>query len=301
MKVLITGANGLLGQKIVLLLQQSNIDFLATGRGPCRLRNAEEINYSAMDITNEGEVRRIIDDYLPDAIVHCAAMTQVDDCERDPDTCHLINVTGTRNLIEASKEWDCFFLYVSTDFVFDGTFPLLDENAVPLPISTYGRSKLEAEYLVKASSMSWAIVRTVLVYGVADDPSRSNIVLWAKSNLENNKPIKVVTDQFRTPTLAEDLAIGCCSIIENQNAGIWHISGEEGMSPYDMAITVANFFHLDKTLITPIDASTFKEIGKRPLKTGFNIAKAKSTLNFKPRSFVEGLKLIKEQLENIQM
>jgi len=155
---------------------------------------------------------------------------------------------------------------------------------------------LEAERLVLASSLCTSIIRTVLVYGVGYDLSRSNLVLWVKKSLESGKAIKVVNDQVRTPTLVEDLAIGCQNVLETQTKGIFHISGAQTFTPYEIALEVAGFFQLDKKLISPVTADTFKEVGKRPPKTGFVIERAKNILGFTPRSLKEGLSFISNQL-----
>jgi len=146
--------------------------------------------------------------------------------------------------------------------------------------------------------MRWSILRTVLVYGVAHDMSRSNIVLWVKKSLEEGKPIKVVSDQWRTPTLAEDLAMGCWLVAKNKKESVFNISGEEMMTPYDIAIRTARFFNLDESLITKTDSSTFRQPAARPLRTGFIIEKAKRELGYAPHSFEAGLELIKMQIQN---
>lgn len=160
------------------------------------------------------------------------------------------------------------------------------------------QSKLAAEEAVINSSMDWAILRTVLVYGVAHDMSRSNIVLWVKKSLEQGKPIKVVNDQWRTPTLAEDLALGCWLAARQRKPGIFNISGDEMMTPYDIAIRTARFFKLDESLITQTDSNQFKQPAARPLRTGFIIDKAKKELGYKPHTFEQGLALVQEQIQN---
>ena len=140
-------------------------------------------------------------------------------------------------------------------------------------------------------------IRTVLVYGVTKDQSRSNIVLWVKKSLEEGKPIRLVNDQWRTPTLAEDLAMGCLLAAKKKATGIFHISGTEMLTPYDIAIQTANFFGLDKSLIQKTDSSEFKQPAARPPKTGFIIDKAKRELGYKPHTFAEGLAVLAVQLK----
>ena len=187
-------------------------------------------------------------------------------------------------------------MQVSTDFVFDGSFGPLDESANPNPVNYYGKCKLAAEERVKQKAKSWAIVRTVLVYGITHNMSRSNIILWVKKSLESGENIQVVTDQWRTPTLAEDLAIGCYLIAMKKAQGIYHISGKDMLSPYEMAIKTADFFNLDQSLIHQTDASQFTQPAKRPPKTGFVIDKARKVLGYEPRSFEEGLKVLQSQI-----
>lgn len=295
MKVLVTGANGLLGQKLVKLLVLE-VTLYVTGRGPNRNPDPKSYTYLPTDLTDRKQVNELIQKTQPEAIIHCAAMTQVDACEQNQDVCWAANVSATQYLLEACQNLNIFFLYISTDFVFDGTRSFLDEAEIPRPISFYGESKLKAEQLVQSSKLRWAIARTVLVYGVAHDMSRSNIILWVKKSLEEKKTIQVVNDQYRTPTLAEDLAQGCWLIVKDQQEGIFHLSGEELMTPYEIALKTAKFFNLDAHLITPVDASTFTQPGKRPPRTGFNIQKARSILGFKPHTFEEGLDMLSAQL-----
>lgn len=300
MKILVTGANGLLGQKLVALLsQERDIELIATGRGVNRNPDGGYAYLSA-DLHNLEGIRAFLELSPPDAIIHCAAMTQVDECEQYQDLCWKINVDATQNLLEIAKDLGSYFLYVSTDFVFDGLNGPYSETDSPNPISHYGKSKLAAEKLVLESDVKHAIVRTVLVYGTSHDPSRSNLVLWVKNSLEEGKEIKVVNDQWRTPTLAEDLARGCYRVVKGQHEGIYHISGEGMRSPYEMALEVARAYSLDGSLIQEVDGSTFTQAGKRPPKTGFNINKAKESLGFRPTSFTDGLKLVAQQLSEIQ-
>jgi dTDP-4-dehydrorhamnose reductase len=294
MKVLVTGANGLLGQKLVKLLA-AELELVATSRGANRNPDQQGYTYIPCDLTDKKAVEQLVQQADPKIIIHCAAMTQVDECELNPEVCRKANVEATAYLLEASTPFNPFFLFVSTDFVFDGTRAMLDEQEEPNPISVYGKSKLQAEQLVKNSGLSWSIIRTVLVYGIAFDPSRSNIVLWVKGSLEKGNLIRVVDDQFRTPTLAEDLAEGCRLVATGRHQGIFHLSGEELLTPYEIALRIADYFGLNQNLITRVNADTFSQPGKRPLKTGFNISKAKRELGFRPRSFSEGLEIIFNQ------
>lgn len=299
MKILITGSNGLLGQKLVKLMSsEADIEVIATARNSDRLpENYAHYEFHPLDITNEAAVLEVVTQYKPDAIINTAAMTNVDQCESEKEGCIELNVNAVKYLIKACEATGAHLVHCSTDFIFDGTHGPLDENEKPNPVNFYGESKLEAENLVINSNISWAIARTVLVYGIANDMSRSNIILWVKNSLENGKEINVVDDQWRTPTLAEDLAMGCYLIAKNKAKGIYNISGKDMLTPYDMAIKTADFFKLDKTLIHKTDGSKFKQPAKRPPKTGFIIDKARKDLGYEPHSFEEGLKVLNEQMQ----
>ncbi len=297
MKILITGSNGLLGQKLVkLITEETNHELIATARGKNRLPKESGYLFEPLDITNEQEVLDIIGKYKPDVVINTAAMTNVDQCENEKDDCWKLNVTAVEYLIKASEQNNSFLLHLSTDFIFDGEAGPYDEEAEANPISYYGESKLAAENLIMESKSDWAIARTVLVYGIAHDMSRSNIILWVKKSLEEGKDIQVVDDQWRTPTLAEDLAKGCLLIAEKKAKGIYNISGDDLLTPYEMAVKTAEFFKLSQNSMTKTDSTKFKQIAKRPPTTGFILDKAKRDLGYKPHSFEEGIKVLAEQI-----
>lgn len=296
MKILITGSNGLLGQKLVYLLQQHpEHHFLATARGNNRVTKAGSFDYQSLDIANLDEVMKVVANYLPDVVIHTAAMTQVDDCEDQKELCWKLNVEAVSNIIEACKSVNAHLVHVSTDFIFDGLAGPYKEEDIPAPLSYYGESKLAAEKLVLQSGISASILRTVLVYGIAEDMSRSNIVLWAKGALEKQQPIKVVDDQFRTPTLAEDLAMGCYLAAIHKAPGIFNISGKDFMSIRELVARVARYFNLDDSLVQTVSSSTLNQKAKRPPRTGFIIDKAKRVIGYEPHSFEEGIALVMQQ------
>ena len=299
-RILITGSNGLLGQKLVDLITANHpdVDLIATARGQNRLPYHEGYTFRSMDITRRDDVLATLADTRPDVVIHTAAMTNVDQCEAEKEACWAQNVLAVEYLVEACRATGTFLLHLSTDFIFDGTAGPYDEEAAANPISFYGWSKYAAEKAVIHSGIRWAIARTVLVYGIAHDMSRSNIILWVKKSLEDGKTIKVVTDQWRTPTLAEDLAQGCFLIAEQEAEGIFNISGKDLLTPYEMAIKTADYFGLDKSLITPADSSTFSQPARRPPRTGFVLDKPRAVLGYEPRSFEEGIAVLVSQMTN---
>lgn len=297
MKILITGSNGLLGQKLVQLITEKGIDHLiATARGENRLPKSDAYEFVSIDITNKQEIDQVLIAHNPDVVIHTAAMTNVDQCELEKEACWKLNVDAVEYLIAACEQIDAFLIHLSTDFIFDGEAGPYDEEAAANPISYYGNSKLASEILLEASSIDYAIVRTVLVYGIAHDMSRSNIILWVKKSLEEIKEIKVVDDQLRSPTLAEDLAMGCYLIAHKRAKGIFNISGKDLLTPYDMAIKTADYFKLSTATMHRANASNFSQTAKRPPKTGLLIEKAINELGYQPKSFDEGIAILATQM-----
>ncbi len=295
-KILVTGSNGLLGQKLTsLMLKQKDVSLVATSRGVNRYAIKAGYTYIELDIANKTEAIQVISSVKPDVVINTAAVTQVDNCERNRKKCTNVNVEGVKNLVSVCETLNIHLIHLSTDFVFDGNSGPYDEEAPTNPLSYYGETKVQAEDLLKAANCKWTIVRTVLVYGALKDMSRSNIVLWAKSALEREQEIKVVSDQWRTPTLAEDLAMGCLLIAMKGKGGVYHISGNEMMSILEIVQQVANFWHLDQNMIRPVISAMLTE-APRPKKTGFIIDKAIKELGYKPHSFSEGLKVLSRQL-----
>ncbi|WP_221390172.1 SDR family oxidoreductase [Dyadobacter sp. NIV53] len=292
-RILITGSNGLLGQKLVeLLIQDPSVTTIATAVGKNRLPFTDGYEYQEMDITDPFAVDEVISRLKPDVVIHTAAMTNVDQCEMEKEACWKLNVIAVEFLIKACEKNKVFLEHLSTDFIFDGTAGPYTEDDQPNPVSFYGWSKYAAEKAVMNSNLNWAIARTVLVYGIAHDMSRSNIILWVKKSLEEGKQIKVVTDQFRTPTLAEDLASGCFLIATKEAKGVFNISGKDFLTPYEMALMTADFYNLNKSLISPTDASSFTQPARRPPRTGFDLTKSRNILGYEPHTFREGIELM---------
>lgn len=299
-KILITGSNGLLGQKIIkALLKKTNVEIVATSLGANRMNDQSGYLYEPLDITNKDEVEKIFLKYHPDVIINTAAMTNVDACETKKEECWKLNVTAVQNIVDVLEQQDpkTHLIHLSTDFIFDGEKGSeYIETDIPNPLSYYAKSKLESEKIVQKSKIKWAIARTIIVYGIVDNMSRSNLVLWAKDALTKGQKINVVDDQFRSPTLAEDLADGCILIAEKGTTGIYHLSGPKTNSVLELVYKVADHWGLDRSLITPIKSDTLNQAAKRPPHTGFVIDKARKELGYAPHSFEEGLKILDVQL-----
>ncbi len=297
LKILVTGSNGMLGQKLIYgLKDRDEVELIATSKGADRIINKTGYIYEPLDISDKDSVENIIEKYQPDCIINCAAMTNVDACELQKEACKKLNIDAVSYLVNSCKKYNSHIIHLSTDFVFDGNNGPYKEDDKPNPQSYYASSKLESEKIVMESNLDWCIIRTIIIYGVMDDTQRSNVVIWTKNSLEQKKTITVITDQYRSPTLAEDLADACINAAIKRAKGMYHVSGKELMSILEIANKVADFFGLDKSYIKPVTSEELNQPAKRPPKTGFILDKAIRELNYKPHSFEEGLKIVAEQL-----
>jgi len=288
-KIIITGSNGLLGQKLVSLFVEHNFDVYAFSRGKNRNVITNNYNYFNVDITHSKKITQLVNRIKPNFIINAAAMTNVDTCELNPKECDEINVTAVNNLMLLCDKNNIHLVHISTDFIFDGKKGLYTETDKPKPINYYGLSKLKSEEIILKSNINYTILRTILVYEIVNNSNRTNILSWVKNSLENKQKINVVTDQYRTPTLADDLAKACLLAVQKKTIGIFHISSNELLSIYEIALQIANTFKLDKNLISPIETKQLNQTAKRPPKTGFIIDKAVDELGFKSTSFKERL------------
>ena len=296
--ILITGSNGMTGQKLIYeLLKHKDIRIIATSIGSNRTREKNGYIYEPLDITNQEEVISIFTKYKPDAVINTAAFTNVDGCEKDHESCDKLNVFAVDYLIKECEKYNTHLVHISTDFVFDGEDGPYKETDIPNPLSYYAESKYKAEVLLEQSSIKWAIIRTIIIFGVVDDMNRSNVVLWTKNALEKGQTINVIDDQYRSPTLAEDLAAACVSAVLKGATGIYHISGKEIYCILDIAYKIADFFGLDKSHINPISSASLNQPAKRPPRTGFILDKAIKNLDYNPHSFEEGLQIVADQLK----
>ncbi len=297
-RILITGANGLLGQELVAQMSRHpEYDLLATARDATPRFDGGTGGYLPLDITDFDAVRRVFQDFTPDTVINCAAMTQVDRCETEREACWRINVEAVEHLARCCLQHGSRLIQVSTDFVFDGQNGPYRETDRPNPISFYGRSKLASENVVRGAGLDrWAVARTILVYGTGNRLSRSNIVLWVLDQLSRGQEIHVVTDQWRTPTYVVDLAAGIERIVRFNKSGVFHLSGRELFSIYEFALRIARVFDLDASLIHPTDGTRFRQTAARPPRTGFIILKAETELGFRPHPTDEALRHLGQRL-----
>ena len=299
MKVLITGSNGLLGQKLVHKLRIDKlVELIATSKGENRISEKTGYNYISLDVTKKEELEKVIFSEKPDVIINTAAMTNVDACEDKKQECDALNIDAVKYLTDVSEQIDAHLIHISTDFIFDGKNSPYTEDAIPNPLSYYGLSKLKSETILLESSCRWTILRTIIVFGVAENLSKGNIVLWAKEVLEKGETLNIIDDQFRSPTLAEDLADACILSFQKKKYGVYNASGKDIMSIYEIVERIAKYYNYSTKNFNKISTSTLNQIATRPLKTGFVLTKAINELGYNPHSFDECLTIIDKQLKN---
>lgn len=293
MKLLITGSNGLLGQKLVKQCMANQIDFLATSKGNNRNSHCPEDYYADLDITNRKKIEGLFQSFMPTHVIHTAAITNVDYCELNAPECDLVNVRSVEYLFSEAVKINAHFQLLSTDFVFDGSTGNYKETDVPNPLSIYANSKVQAERILQNSkSLNWSIVRTIIVYGTGENLSRSNLVCWAKDALAKGNDMSVINDQFRAPTWADDLAWACLRICELNQTGVFHVSGPETMSIFEIVQRIANYYNFSLDHVKVVSSSILNQPAKRPPRTGFDLTKARKILGYSPKPLEETLDLI---------
>ncbi|HEY6192392.1 MAG TPA: dTDP-4-dehydrorhamnose reductase [Bacteroidota bacterium] len=295
-RVLITGSNGLLGQKVVEILSRSNnYNLLLTSRQEHSVFQDELLTYRRLDASDRPEVRKVLDEFEPEVIINTAAMTNVDQCETDREAAWRANVVSVENLVNSAKLVGSHLIHISTDYVFDGQNGPYIELDRPNPVSYYGRTKLASENIIRTSGIPSTIIRTMILYGSGYNV-KVNFALWVLKNLIDGKPIRVVDDQIGNPTLADDLAFAIIKVMELERSGLYHISGSDLVSRYDFALTLAEVFEFNKKLITPVKSSALKQAATRPMKSGFITLKAQTDLDVKMSGMRHGLTVVKNEL-----
>lgn len=300
-KVFITGSNGLLGQKLLsAFLQEEGFQIIAGSKGEDRTPKKQiQHEYVSIDITDKEALEILFKEHKPDILINCAAMTNVDACEDHRDACYHLNVSAVGYMADLCLEYNTHFIHLSTDFIFDGAAGPYTEEINASPTCYYGETKLISEQILQQKLSQYSILRTVLVYGVIHDLHRSNIVLWAKKALENKQEMKIVNDQYRTPTLVEDLAAACLLVVKKEAFGVYNIAGKDFLSILEFVKIIADFWKLETDNVKEISSDSLDLRANRPLVTGLDISKAVKELGYQPHSISEGLTLVDLQLKKL--
>lgn len=293
-KILIIGANGFTGRRILTDLSSQNQIYQITG---CSLNKdiapSSGYNFIQTDIRDEKQVDNLFTNIKPDIVINTSALSVPDYCETHQEEAWTINVNAVKSLAQHCEDSNSKFIHLSTDFVFDGeTNVLYTENDVPNPINYYGLTKWESEKTVQAICSNYAIVRVVVVYGNYLPGQHGNIVQLVAAKLKAGEPLRVVSDQWRTLTFVGDISQGVEKFFSHPHNGVYHICGPECLTIAEIAYKVADFLNLDKSLIIPVTTADMNETTPRPRFSGLSIEKAKEELNYSPHTLEEGLKEI---------
>lgn len=287
MKVLITGSHGLLGMKLEEIFRENDYNVY----GIDILNQIEKNNYFSLDITQKENIEVLFKKVPPDVVVHTAAYTNVDGCEKDKKSAFAVNVQGTRNLAGSAEEIGAKFVYVSTDYVFNGEKGRYKENDDTDPIDYYGVTKLEGEKSVEKICTNFIIARTSVIYG----SNKKNFVTWVVDMLKRGKKINIVTDQYVSPTLNIDLAEQLVALIDKDAAGVFHTAGRDRISRYDFVKVIAEVFDLDESLVNPVRMDDMNWIAKRPRDSSLDISKISGIK--KPYKVREAVRLLLKDME----
>lgn len=285
-KILITGAGGLLGSKIVERAEGKYAVY------PTHATRSFFSNSLKMDVTDESEVRRVFHKVKPDVAVHTAAVTNVDNCEIDKNYAFKVNAEGTKTLAKVCNEVEARIVYISTDYVFNGEKGLYTEEDEPNPVNYYGLTKLMGENHVSTLCKSFLILRPSVLYGV--HPQKPNFVKWVVEALKKRRTIAVVEDHYNSPTFADNLAEVILEMINKELKGIYHTSGVERISRYRFALKIAEVFHYTN-LIKPVRMSELKVwTARRPEDSSLCVEKVKKEIDTELLAITQGLMEMKK-------
>lgn len=290
-RVLLTGSAGLLGQYLVALAEErgpseERMQWLLLSRRPVwgEVRFSCSFLFDSFDLADAYLFDRLLRSFRPHVVIHAAALTDVDLCTLDPARANKQNVAIVTEMLSAMEMHipDAFFIYLSTDFVFSGKHGPYGEDDVTDPINAYGQSKQCAERAVQASALRSIILRTALLYGAPPYFRRPNIFFLVYDALQHGRVLRMINDQYRTPTYAQDLAKICYSLAKKEITGLFHVAGKEILTPYGMAQCMASCFPSGRGEILPISTAEYETRTPRPLHSGLLIDKAVRCLGYTP-------------------
>lgn len=293
--ICVTGGNGLLGSK-VLQAAESKYRVVSIDLEPEPLAEYGHVVYIQGDVTHAQGIHERIVGVKPDCVIHTAAFTDVDGCERERTKARSVNVDGARNVALACKKLGIKMIHLSTDYVFDGQAGPYSEEDEPSPVGYYGETKLESEDVIRQILDDYVIARTMVLYGYAPGV-RLNFVTWLVDRLGQGNRVSIVDDQFGTPTLADDLARSLLILYQKDGRGLYHTAGSECLSRYAFALSVADVFGLDASLISRITTADLNQTARRPLRSGLKIDKIRREMGVDFSSASQGLRIVKQQMD----
>jgi dTDP-4-dehydrorhamnose reductase len=293
LKILVIGSTGLLGSKLT-----PKLDKLYEIYPTYNTNQLEHNNSIKVNILVHRQIEKNIIELKPDVIIHLAAMTHVDNCEKNPELTYQVNTQSTINILKNAEKTSSQLVFLSTDYVFNGEKGNYSERDQPDPINIYGKTKYEAEKAILHSEIESTIIRTSVMYGNTPGSGKTNFVIWVINQLMEKKPISIITDQTVSPTYNQNLANMITEIVERKLTGIYNLSGDTQINRFDFSKKIAEQFELDKNLITPTISEKMLWIAKRPKNSTLLNNKASNTLYNKPEKLEDSLKKLKMEFFN---
>jgi glucose-1-phosphate thymidylyltransferase len=284
-KILIAGAEGLLGKKLRTILGEYFVVI------PTAIRPDKCI---VLDILNQEQIKSVFSTYHPNVVVNAAAYTDVDACEDNKDLAYSINAVGPKNLAVACREFGAKLIQISTDFVFDGEKGNYTEDDAPCPKSHYGYTKLEGEKFVRKECENHIIFRTSQLYGHNFTKDKRVYVTWVIDELRKHKEITVVDDQWVSPTLIDDIAYAIKKLIDADERGLFNCVGSEKLNRFDFAVKIKEVFGLIGE-VKPTKSGIIKQKAHRPKDSSLKIDKLQSK-GIQMSDVRTGLRILKEQM-----
>jgi dTDP-4-dehydrorhamnose reductase len=300
-KLLIIGVSGLTGYKLANLPINDFQIYGTYNKRPLEIKNCKIYQ---LDKTNKENTLYLLKKISPDVIIDCSALHNVDYCETHREETRKVNLEAPLFIANYCKDYGTRMIYISTDYVFDGTAENYNEESKPNPLNYYGNIKLKAEIEIARSGISYGIARTSLIFGwnpgelvgkKSSSGKTMNFVIWALNKLRKGESLKIVTDQYSTPTLADNLAESLLGLARSDIKGIFHTAGKDCLNRYEFTLKIADIFNINKDLITPVDSKSFNQVAKRPMHCCLDVSKADRVLNIKPLTVEESLKIMKKQ------
>ena len=294
LKLLVIGASGLLGSKIVEVATKEGYEVYATYLStPISLDG----NAFKVDITDNEAVTKLFSIVKPDTVIHCAALTDVDKCEVAKELALKVNAYGAAYVAKACEKVGAHIVYISTDYVFDGEKGLYKENDKTNPINFYGYTKLMGENFVSSMCSRYTVVRTSVIYGARPASGKTNFALWLIEKLSRKQEVNLLEDQYVSPTLNTNLAYMLLEVCKRELLGVYHLAGASRISRLDFAYKLAEVFNFDKSFIHSVKMNQLKWVAKRPRDSSLDVSKALKELKEKPLAIEDALKILKGELK----
>jgi dTDP-4-dehydrorhamnose reductase len=291
-KILVTGSAGLVGTQIVKDLLDNHMQVYS-----CYNQTKPELGIiTHLDLTKKDDIVNIMSRIRPNAVIHLGAMTDVELCETEKVLAKKINTDATEILALESEKYKSFFVYMSTDYVFDGKIGMKKEEDKPNPINFYGKSKLDGEKILKKISTPNIIVRISTPFGI--HPKKISFPFWIKNNLESKKGIPVLIDQYTSPTYVPNISKMIIEIIEKELTGIIHLAGDTKISRYDFALDICKIINADKQYLKVTKMKQMHWKAQRPMDSSLDVSKAREILDHKPEKIENSLKLLFHEIRN---